>query len=474
MNTDQPIQEMFQINENIELDDYLEQITIDDIPCSKSDIAQLNESASSLRFQYDGSKLYRLSSPQTGFLVKVAFRCSDRNLPLTLSSNFFQHMFKSFRLSLKDKEIERVNFPYIVSDILYHLEDDDFRNHSGESFTFIPDTSKNPDINLCNTTTFLATAVGNAEGIVNTISNKSLSINPNFNAGLKRRCDLLNYVVGDNTTNRYFTFFIPLYRIFSFCELNKLLKYVPFEIDITREDLTKRQRVIYGSEGDIEFGNGANNCGLNKISLRLEIIHPRADLMSSLESDFNKKTLKYSYLKRSCEEVLISSSQTFCWRKYCSVNSDGTPRFLFVVFKPSEIANTTAINYQKFIQANIKNITVNFRGNSYPYRNQLGNFDENNFASFYNDFISVGKSMGKENIALSMKDFRDLFTIYSFDLTSQSFNNNALNLSVDIERESVPANDNNYTNPKNILCYIVILSSMGISIQPRTCEIQLF
>ena len=58
-----------------------------------------------------------------------------------------------------------------------------------------------------------------------------------------------------------------------------------------------------------------------------------------------------------------------------------------------------------------------------------------------------------------MREYRDLYTIYSFDLSSQPNLTDNNQLSVRIERRTVAADNALFNNPRNLVAYIILLNS---------------
>ena len=116
------------------------------------------------------------------------------------------------------------------------MENNEFRHQTGELVGFIPDTSSE----ISDT---IGTRQGNVVGVdataviasVNNANQRNIQTNENYNDGFVRRRKLYNYTVAANDDYRDIELFIPLNKIFSFCdEVNRLLKYIPFEIVLTR------------------------------------------------------------------------------------------------------------------------------------------------------------------------------------------------------------------------------------------------
>lgn len=108
------------------------------------------------------------------------------------------------------------------------------------------------------------------------------------------------------------------------------------------------------------------------------------------------------------------------------------------------------------------NLYARFLSNRYPYLGQNAKFATNQFAKFYGQFAEVAKSLG-HSTGLSMKEFRDLYTIFAINLSSQKLNTGG-DLSVDLLRRSVPANNNAEQNPRDVMGYIMFFCEKTITV----------
>ena len=134
------------LDEPIVYDTSIEQSEIDEIPCDKTSIQNLNQANNQFRFHYSGDFAYLLSSPDSGFLVRCRFRTRDNNATnmnsnITLSSNWFGYLFEDVQLRLGETTLEYIRHLGIVTDVFYHMENNEFRHQTGELVGFIPDTS---------------------------------------------------------------------------------------------------------------------------------------------------------------------------------------------------------------------------------------------------------------------------------------------------------------------------------------------
>ena len=377
-------------------DNSLERIESTEIPCSKTGVS-INQSDSQLLFNYQGDFLYRLSSPNTGFYVKYAFRTRDaannnRNSQITLSSNFFGYLFKRAVLKLGGTHVEEIDNLGICMDTLYHCEESEFRNHTGESLGFIPDTSDNVSDSIGNRTgDFAGADVAAIIASGNNADNRVVQINNNFNKGFVRRKKLYNYTVAANDNFREGEIFIPLNRIFGFCsEVDKVLKYVPFEIELVRN--STYTPCFYGAANTgMQFGNEAES-GIKSITLLLERVTLKPDLMINLEKQLSKP-FEISYLRRICEEHRqIHTDRTATYLKSFNSKEQGFARYLFCIFK-TDADNTAQNNFQRCGHCNMQNISVSYAGNTYPSLPQNQDWSNNQFAKFYKDYLQVARAL---------------------------------------------------------------------------------
>ena len=113
----------------------------------------------------------------------------------------------------------------------------------------------------------------------NNVNQRNVQINENYNEGFVKRRRLYNYTIAANDDYRDRELIIPLNRIFSFCdEVNRILKYIPFEIVLTRSG--HNSHCIYGSENIILDFCG-NESGLTSITLQIDRIRFRPDIASN-------------------------------------------------------------------------------------------------------------------------------------------------------------------------------------------------
>ena len=179
--------------------------------------------------------------------------------------------------------------------------------------------------------------------------------------------------------------FIPLNRIFFFCDkVNRLLKYIPFEIVLTISG--NNSHCYYGGNNTaIDFGN--DESGLISKVLQLEKIKLRADISSDMEKMY-KRPYNIAYYKRICEQSATQAyvESTFLCVRTFNNKDDGNPRSLVVIIKP-HANNTAQSNYQRCCHANISSITARYSSNTYPLLPQSADWSRNQYSRFYKDSL---------------------------------------------------------------------------------------
>ena len=457
------------LDEKIIYDDSVLKSETFEIPCSKTTQATLNQPQSQLRFSYNGDQTYRLSSPKTGFLLKYAFKtrignANNMNAEITLASNFFSYLFNQAQLSIGGQVTELIRFPGIVSDIFYNFQETEFRNHSGESVTYIPDNSTLPSCTIGNRQGDVQGGDVNAVLVsVNLNANKIIKSNHNYNHGYDRRKQLYNYTVANDNDFRFGEIFVPLNRIFGFCdEYDRVLKYIGFDVELIRT--ANNTNIMFGiADTNIQFGDVPDS-GILSLSLLLEQITFKPDVTVQLEQMY-ANPIEVAYLKRICEEhATIDIASTFSYTKTMTALDEGCPRYIFCVFKNS-VDDTPQLNSQLCSHANISSITVTYGGQQYPNLPHNENWTRNEYARFYHDFIEVGRSIGLLNPGLSMTEFKNLFTVYCIDLSAHPQVSTTSQITISVTRRTVPVDaDATTQNPRSIKGYFIYVAESKLEI----------
>ena len=96
---------------------------------------------------------------------------------------------------------------------------------------------------------------------------------------------------------------------------------------------------------------------------------------------------------------------------------------------------------------------------------QRADWNRNQYSRFFKKFIKVSKSLGNKASALSKQEFRDLYTIYSVNNSSQAMVSTTIQLTINLDRREIPAqNAETLQNPREINAFFVIISEAKIQI----------
>ena len=134
------------LNDSLVYDNSVKQSEIDEIPCDKTSIQNLNQANGQLRFHYSGDFFYLLAGQDSKFMVRCRFCTRDNNAKnananITLASNWFSYLFEDAQLRLGGATIEHIRHLGVVTDVFYQMANAEFRYQTGSLVGFIPDTS---------------------------------------------------------------------------------------------------------------------------------------------------------------------------------------------------------------------------------------------------------------------------------------------------------------------------------------------
>ena len=208
----------------------VEQSEIDEIPCDKTSIKNINKANCQLQFHYSGDFLYLLAGQDIGFMVLCSYRTRDNsntnaNANITLASNWFSYLIEDAQFRLAGSTIDHIRHLGVVTDVFHQIENAEFRYQTGSLFGFIPDTSSEVSDSIGRRIGYLTGNDVNAIfGNVNYANQRKVQANENYNEGFIRRRKLYNYTVAANDVFRVLDVFIPLNRNFHF--VIKLIDYL--------------------------------------------------------------------------------------------------------------------------------------------------------------------------------------------------------------------------------------------------------
>ena len=183
-----------------------------------------------------------------------------------------------------------------------------------------------------------------------------------------------------------------------------------------------------------------------------------------LDKEFKKGSIEIGYLQRSCDNKNIAHAQIYDHTE----TRFSIPRQVFLVCHGTTgaaVQNTVTTNNNLYRHADVQYIQVKIDNELYPNLQQNGKFLENQYSRFYQEFISSCRNIGGE-CSISSKEFRDLYTIFSVNLSQQAekLNNRVTNFSLRLFRNVVPDVNTNPLNPRELEIFIIILNEKKIKI----------
>ena len=431
----------------------LQEDTLYDHFCEKNDIIEIQPTngqnnlglGSPIRFNFTCDRFCLLSSPRSGIRIRVGFLTRENNVNnmnanITLGNNWAAYLFDSAKLSIGNSTIETVSQLGTAVDIFHNLKGDEFRKNYGEMCGFIPDENSG----LADQIEF-SSNITQAQLGGNAAFHPTIVKNNSFNNGFKRRMELYNYTVANNDTVRYAEAFLSLSSIFGFCEsVEKLLKFVNIDIEMIRSQ--NNDLISFGAANtSISFGDPATT-GIINLKLEIETIRPNSELISSLNSQL-KSPIKCSFLHRSCD----NKPQTNNIVAEFNETKFNSPRYIFIV------SHTPTRNL--FRHLNMDRIKISIGDELYPNLDFNGRFLENSFTKYYQEYVNAVKYLDSSP-AITMKDFRDLYSVFCVDCSNQveKIKSQNRSLGISIQRRAIPVNDDIVQNPIQANYYILTLN----------------
>ena len=410
-------------------------------------------------FVLNAGNFVDLSSPLSGIVCRFAMRGdnikADLSMNGTMSNNWFNYYYSGARLSIAGVEIESVGSLGIFTDIEYHMMSG-YNKEEMESAGFIKDghhSGKPID--------FFTSAQAIIPG--NTPANifdyvKILQPNADFNRGYYKRLQTYGKITAANQT---IYAYVPLKHIFKFCQrATNLLAYVNIKIElfpVPEGDRNQSFLSRYDAAQEVLNISQANNTGV--IDLKLNLLG--MSLKPSLSLEYEKRISGDTYI--DFDARIFQTIDSFGDRSVSrTITSQSRPRYIFVISKRYLNDSHGANNRQTCPNCDIESIQIDFGINgNIPKYSQLGDFTNNKFLDFYTSFADITRSLTGLPLKMSIKDFKELYTIFAFDVRSQpplslptwSFNVNITRKA--IPAETVIADHPCPSNPKDVRYFII-------------------
>lgn len=399
----------YHFTNDIKKEDYLK------IALSSGSIANLNK-AGPLRFQSSSPSPLDICNAILTYKIKIDELKEGEDI--TLENNFFPRMFSQMSLKLGTSEVETIEYPGEVSSILnFVMTDYDYKKEYGTLSGWIPDISTG-DTTATNT----------------------------------------SYDLRKKLYNKGFEGSFPLKNLFGFLQCyNRIIFLISLEISLNR--------IINNDE--IFYGAAPNEAKLTIEDMELWI--PQITLNPLLEVKLlerlnTNKDINVSFLNRISQSIDISNQAVYNWSV---ANLSNRPRYIFVAFKNSTVGYQE--NNSKFIQYTgtnkIKSIRVQLNNSNYPDLGMVFDAIKNHQLQPYNFYIEMCKRFNNSP-QLNYLDFKDLYSIFCFDVSAQDerLASNGCDVTIHITKDT----------GLNVKCFCVILEEKTAKINLNDGKMHLF
>ena len=333
-----------------------------------------------------------------GQLVKkadgAAYAATDA---ITLTHNAIPHMFSNVKLTVGNQTVENVNQVGHVSSLIYDtLYPRSKAKCEGLQFMWFPDTDN---------TSAAAT-----------------------NTGFKIR---QQYIIADPDTKGKFKLRIPLHMFFGFMENFVALKGYPIEIEMVRgPDYPAIFRAEAAAEGKLKF---------SVITLNVPIVDPSTAVSLELIRGLQSPTpYKYSFRERHGMFAPIPHGVTHFQQPITSTYFTERPQMIWVGFQKISNVDDQKANYALYTHEDVETAYVQMNNTQFPSVCTPANWGENDNGFFYEmqqhvreNYLQLAGTYVEGNM-LHPGNFRDLFTIYCFDVSKQEMTLGSNNITCDL------------------------------------------
>ena len=351
---------------------------------------------------------------------------------ITLEHNWFPHCFDEMRLEIGSQQLEIINEPGEFDTMLKFLtRSKDYTHANIEGW--IPDTGTGNSVADITPVAADANAAAQLAALRAAVSRLGVH---NLNTGYLKRKEVYNNPNG--VANRHGSWIKwPLHPLFGYLDHNKVTVNLPIKFSLKRK----------ANDRDIFFGVEGQNAKLELTKLEFWIpnIQPSLEIEAAITKRLNSnKDIALNLLKRNTfTNTIIQQEQT--WH-IASISN--TPRFLFVMFKPTNLNQAFDVNNSLFPShvpagkgvtnaVQITSLQVKLNQARYPLDPITLNSEHYNVFEPYISYEAVCKVFG---IAppLNPIDFKKLYTLHCFDLSAQDENlvKNGVNIQLTLKKST--------------------------------------
>lgn len=334
-----------------------------------------------------------------GNLVKKAGGAFGDEQLISLIHNAIPHMFSNVKLTIGNRLVENINQIGHVSSMIYDtLYARSKKNCDGLEFMWYPDTTANAE-------------------------------DQNTGFAVRR-----GFIITQPHTNGKFTLRIPLHMFFGFMENFIVLKGYPIEMEFVRgPDYPALFRKADGDhlaeEGKLTFSS---------IVLNIPVVEPSTVVMLEyLKGMKDPEPFLYSFRERHGMFAPVPTNILDFQQPITSNYFTERPQMIWVGFQTCNVTDQT-YNHAMYKHANVESAYIQMNNSQIPPVLMKANWTENDSGFFYEmqkhvraNYLQYPARYAEGNM-LSPANFRDLYTIYCFDVSKQEMTLGSNNVTCDL------------------------------------------
>ena len=318
---------------------------------------------------------------------------------ITLIHNAIPHMFSNVKLTVGNQMVENVNQVGHVSSLIYDtLYSRSKAKCEGLQFMWSPDTADS---------TVAAT-------------NKGFEVRRNF-------------IIDTPTTKGTFKLRIPLHMFFGFMENFVVLKGYPIEIEMVRGP---DYPVLYRSD---VAASPAGKLKLKLITLNVPIVDPSTSVsLEYIKGLQNPTPFLYSFRERHGMFAPIPTGVTNFQQSITSTYFTERPQMIWIGFQKISGTVDQTVNHALYTNEDVETAYIQMNNTQFPPVSIPANWGENDNGFFYEmqkhvreNYLQLAGTYVEGNM-LTPANFKDLFTIYCFDVSKQEMTLGSNNITCDL------------------------------------------
>ena len=308
------------------------------------------------------------------------------NSKIALIHNAVPHMFSNVKLTVGSQLVENINHVGHVSSMMYDVLYPRSKGKCGGlQFMWFPDTDDSTDVD----------------------KNKGF--------GVRRQ-----YLVDDPHTKGTFKLRLPMHMLFGFMENFTVLKGYPIEIELVRGP---DYPALYRAGGDHPTAEG--KLVFKDIMLNIPIVEPSTELeVNYLSALQGSEPYLFSFRERHGMFAPVPANIVDFHQPITSTFFTEKPQMIWIGLQRTNDIDQT-FNHALYKHENVESAYIQMNNSQFPPTLFKANWAENDNGFFYEmqqhvraNYLQHSSDYSEGNM-LTPVNFKDLFTIYCFDVSKQ-------------------------------------------------------